>query len=239
MVNIKKSRKIKVRPSKVNQKKRNKEGSLIIKKKMFSRQQSLTSIDLTKVNLDLLRPPKVWNYPIYRLKKLKIADPKLTMSVIRNVDPTKCYVDGRIQKFNKLFEQIYKNMKYYWNTGEKADTWEYFYDKVLKALNIKYQTDKLLKREQIKKAMEEEAKKKQEEEEEAKRNEEENKIEEKKEEKIINTNENKKENNISENTVTSNALNTNNSITLIKKLKITKNVQRNKKDEINTNATTS
>ena len=242
MVNIKKSRKIKVRPSKVNQKKRNKEGSLIIKKKMFSRQQSLTSIDLTKVNLDLLRPPKVWNYPIYRLKKLKIeksTDPKLTMSVIRNVDPTKCYVDGRIQKFNKLFEQIYKNMKYYWNTGEKADTWEYFYDKVLKALNIKYQTDKLLKREQIKKAMEEEAKKKQEEEEEAKRNEEENKIEEKKEEKIINTNENKKENNISENTVTSNALNTNNSITLIKKLKITKNVQRNKKDEINTNATTS
>ena len=50
-------------------------------------------------------------------------------------------------------------MRIYWNTGKKADTWEYFYDKVLKALNIKYQTDKLLRREQIKKAKEEERKK--------------------------------------------------------------------------------
>ena len=218
---------------------------------MISRQQSMNSVDLSKVNLNLLRPPKVWNYPIYRLKKLKLdknVDPKLTMSVIRNVDPTRCYVDGRVQKFNKLFNQIYKNMKYYWNTGKKADTWEYFYDKVLKALNIKYTTDKLLKREQIKKAMEEEARKKQEEEE-AKKEEEENKKEEEKKEekneekvKTMKISETKIENNIllnSENTITTNALNTNNSANLLKKIKIMpKNLPKNRKEEIITNATT-
>ena len=46
-------------------------------------------------------------------------------------------------------------MKLYWTSGKKADTWEYFYDKVLKALNINYKTDLLLKRERIKKAEEE------------------------------------------------------------------------------------
>ena len=250
-VNVNRNHKIKLGTSRSLHKKKTKERTLIIKKKMISRQQSMNSVDLSKVNLNLLRPPKVWNYPIYRLKKLKLdknVDPKLTMSVIRNVDPTRCYVDGRVQKFNKLFNQIYKNMKYYWNTGKKADTWEYFYDKVLKALNIKYTTDKLLKREQIKKAMEEEARKKQEEEE-AKKEEEENKKEEEKKEekneekvKTMKISETKIENNIllnSENTITTNALNTNNSANLLKKIKIMpKNLPKNRKEEIITNATT-
>ena len=52
-------------------------------------------------------------------------------------------------------------MKLYWTSGKKADTWEYFYDKVLKALNINYKTDLLLKRERIKKAEEEKKNKEQ------------------------------------------------------------------------------
>ena len=155
--------------------------------------------------------------------------------------------------------QLYKNMQQYWNTGKKADTWDYFYDKVLKALNIKYEADKLLKREKLKKAMEEEEKKKKEEEE-NKSQEEEKKVEEKKveEKKDEEKNEQKsimkeddnstvepidsrRVNNFiinSENTITSNGLNSNNSQVLIKKLKIKQSDQkRNKKDEIITNET--
>ena len=81
---------------------------------MIVRQQSINSVDLTKINLDSLRPPKVWNYPIFRLKKLKLeknADGKLSIAKIRNVDPSQSYVDGRVQRFNKLFETLYKKKK--------------------------------------------------------------------------------------------------------------------------------
>jgi hypothetical protein len=264
-VYIKRNPKMKLGRS--NVRKKSKEGSVLIKKKMIVRQQSINSVDFAKINLESLRPPKVWNYPIFRLKKLKLeknTDGKLTITNIRSVDPTQSYIDGRVQKFNKLFETLYKNMRYYWNTGKKADTWEYFYDKVLKALNIKYQTDKLLRREQIKKAMEEEAKKKEEEakkkEDEGKeedkkedRKEEDKKEEDKKDEKTINTSdikigsihiEDKKENNYiinSENTITTtNAINTNSSMSFIKKIKIKPSAPaRNKKGEAFTNETSS
>ena len=155
-VYVKKNQNFKITASRTKVTKKTKDKNMIIKKKVLIRKQSIqsvNSIDLTKFNLDSLRPPKVWNYPIFRLRKIKLDknDAKSTINNIREVDPTKCYVDGRVQKFNKLFETLYKNMRIYWNTGKKADTWEYFYDKVLKALNIKYQTDKLLRREQIKK----------------------------------------------------------------------------------------
>ena len=263
-VYIKRNPKSKISSNRAGARRKTKEGSMLIKKKSLVRQQSLNSVDLTKINLDSFRPPKVWNYPIMRLKKIKSdknSDLKLAMTKIRNVDPTKCYIDGRVQKFNKLFDTIYKNMRFYWNTGKKADTWDYFYDKVLKALNIKYQADKLLRREQMKKAMEEEAKRK---EEEAKNKEQENKEEKKEEnndnkkeeeEKKISRNEEEKinlqktveikANNIiinSENTITSNNnmnTNTNSSYTLIKKLKIKpKLLARNKKDNAITTETT-
>ena len=262
-VYVKRNPKVKLGTSRGTNRKKTKEGSILIKKKMIIRQQSINSVDFSKINLDSFRPPQVWNYPIMRLKKLKLeknAEGKLMFTNIRSVDPTQSYIDGRVQKFTKLFDQIYKNMKYYWNTGKKADTWDYFYDKILKALNIKYQADKLLKREQLKKAMEEEAKRKEEEakkkEEEAKNKE--GKKEDKKEEidKTISRNgENKMENpqtedrkentNIiinSENTLTSNNMlntNTNTSYTIIKKLKIKpKDMPRNKKGNTFTNETT-
>jgi len=260
MVNIRKNSKIKIKTNRPSMRKKTKEKSLI-KKKIIIRQQSTSSIDLNKINMDSFRPPNVWNYPIFRLRKLKIDknDGKLAITNIRDVDPSKCYIDGRIEKFTKLFEQLYKNMRQYWNSGKKADTWDYFYDKVLKSLNIKYQTDKLLRREKMRKAMEEEQKRKEEEEqkkkeEEEKKKEEEMKKEEedKKEELNINIEEEQKskEQNISiklnsiiinsENTASSNAMNTNtNSSFRIKKLKIKpKGIPRNKKNDDITNETT-
>ena len=251
-----KGTKLKMSSTRKNMPRKTKDRNLFIKKKSIVRQQSSNNIDLSKINLDLLRPPQVWNYPIFRLRKLKME--KNAITNIRNVEPSKCYVDGRVEKFIKLFEQLYKNMQQYWTSGKKADTWEYFYDKVLKALNIKYVTDKILKREKIKKAMEEEEKKKKEEEEKKKKEEEDKKLEEekkdeedKKDDKLIGSyennstkepfNESKNMNNYiinSENTITSNGLN-NNSQVFIKKIKIKQNKSKtNKKDDIITNETT-
>ena len=252
-----------------NRKKTNEKGNKVfIKKKIIIRQQSLNSVDFNKLNIDSFRPPKIWNYPIYRLRKLKkerSQDTQIEIATIRNVDPTKCYVDGRIERFNKLFDKIYNNMKLYWTSGKKADTWEYFYDKVLKALNINYKTDLLLKRERIKKAEEEKKNKEQQNKDgqntDAQNTEEKNineinikkdeeKQEDKKDEKDerdgkqadisikTNTNTNNFINN--DNTFTTLQQNTNNtSISVIKKLKIKpKIIPRNPRDEKITNETT-
>ena len=252
-----------------NRKKTNEKGNKVfIKKKIIIRQQSLNSVDFNKVNIDSFRPPKIWNYPIYRLRKLKkerSQDTQIEIATIRNVDPTKCYVDGRIERFNKLFDKIYNNMKLYWTSGKKADTWEYFYDKVLKALNINYKTDLLLKRERIKKAEEEKKNKEQQDKDgqntDAQNTEEKNineinikkdeeKQEDKKDEKderdgkqadiSIKTNTNTNNFINSDNTFTTLQQNTNNtSISVIKKLKIKpKIIPRNPRDEKITNETT-
>ena len=267
---IKKSEKKNINLSRTtNRKKTNEKGNKVfIKKKIIIRQQSLNSVDFNKLNIDSFRPPKIWNYPIYRLRKLKkerSQDTQIEIATIRNVDPTKCYVDGRIERFNKLFDKIYNNMKLYWTSGKKADTWEYFYDKVLKALNINYKTDLLLKRERIKKAEEEKKNKEQQNKDgqntDAQNTEEKNineinikkdeeKQEDKKDEKDerdgkqadisikTNTNTNNFINN--DNTFTTLQQNTNNtSISVIKKLKIKpKIIPRNPRDEKITNETT-
>ena len=267
---IKKSEKKNINLSRTtNRKKTNEKGNkFFIKKKIIIRQQSLNSVDFNKLNIDSFRPPKIWNYPIYRLRKLKkerSQDTQIEIATIRNVDPTKCYVDGRIERFNKLFDKIYNNMKLYWTSGKKADTWEYFYDKVLKALNINYKTDLLLKRERIKKAEEEKKNKEQQNKDgqntDAQNTEEKNineinikkdeeKQEDKKDEKDerdgkqadisikTNTNTNNFINN--DNTFTTLQQNTNNtSISVIKKLKIKpKIIPRNPRDEKITNETT-
>ena len=267
---IKKSEKKNINLSRTtNRKKTNEKGNKVfIKKKIIIRQQSLNSVDFNKLNIDSFRPPKIWNYPIYRLRKLKkerSQDTQIEIATIRNVDPTKCYVDGRIERFNKLFDKIYNNMKLYWTSGKKADTWEYFYDKVLKALNINYKTDLLLKRERIKKAEEEKKNKEQQNKDgqntDAQNTEEKNineinikkdeeKQEDKKDEKDerdgkqadirIKTNTNTNNFINSDNTFTTLQQNTNNtSISVIKKLKIKpKIIPRNPRDEKNTNETT-
>ena len=63
-----------------------------------------------------------------------------------------------------LFTQIFDSMKTYWRT-EKPNTWDYFFNKVLKALGISYVSYKMLREE-------EEEQKRKEEEDEKKRKEE-------------------------------------------------------------------
>ena len=142
------------------------EKNSFIKKKKIVRQRTKSSSDYTKIDINTLRPPTVWNFPVFKLIKLKKEKNEIFINEIRDVDPSKCYADGRIEKFKKIFENLYENMRNYWNSGKKADTWEYFYDKVLKPLKINYVSNKALKREEeMKRRLKEEEKKKREEEE--------------------------------------------------------------------------
>ena len=124
----------------------------------------LTTSEHNKLPKDInnLRPPTVWNFPVHRIEKIIIDGSK---KEIRNVDPTLCYKDGRVDKFLKLFEQIYQNTLKYFMTSS-ADLWDYFYSKCLKALKISYTTNKELKaEEELKRQIEEELRRQQEEEE--------------------------------------------------------------------------
>ena len=113
-------------------------------------------------DINNLRPPSVWNFPVHRVEKIIIDGNK---KEIRNVDPTLCYKDGRVDKFLKLFDEIYQNAMEYLTTSS-VDLWDYFYSKCLKALKISYTTFKELKaEEEIKRQIEEELKKQQEEQE--------------------------------------------------------------------------
>ena len=56
-------------------------------------------------------------------------------------------------------------MKKYWNREGKPDKWDYFFNKILKALNISYTSYKVQKaEEELRKRIEEEERKKREEE---------------------------------------------------------------------------
>ena len=106
-------------------------------------------------DINNLRPPSVWNFPVHRIEKIILDGGK---KEIRNVDPTLCYKDGRVDKFLKLFEEIYQNTMNYFLTSS-ADLWDYFYSKCLKALKITYTTSKELKaEEELKRQIEEELK---------------------------------------------------------------------------------
>ena len=134
-----------------------------VRRKSSGRYSNSSTFENQKMPKDLnnLRPPSVWNYPIYRLEKIIIDGGK---KEIRNVDPSLCYKDGRVDKFKKLFENLYKNMISYFQTSS-ADLWDYFFNKSLKALKISYVTNKVLKaEEELRKQIEEEMRKQEEEE---------------------------------------------------------------------------
>ena len=126
------------------------------KRKHSSRKYSLlTTSENNKLPKDInnLRPPSVWNFPVHRIEKIIIDGNK---KEIRNVNPTLCYKDGRVDKFLKLFDEIYKNTMEYL-TSSSLDLWDYVYSKCLKALKISYTTSKELKaEEEIKRQIEEE-----------------------------------------------------------------------------------
>ena len=128
------------------------------KNKNFSRKKTLNSQESKKIpdNINVFRPPNVWNYPYHRLFKLKHLNEENVIYDIRKVDPSVNYKDGRIQKFMGLFKQIIENMRNYWKT-EKPNAWDYFFIKILKALGISYVSYKMLKEEEEEqKRMEEE-----------------------------------------------------------------------------------
>ena len=107
-------------------------------------------------NINVFRPPNVWNYPYHRLFELKHQNEENIIYDIRKVNPALCYKDNRIQKFMGLFNQIVENMRNYWKT-EKPNAWDYFFIRILKALGITYISYKMLKEEEEeKKRMEEE-----------------------------------------------------------------------------------
>ena len=117
-------------------------------RKKLSKKKTIKSVDSESKklpdNINVFRPPNIWNYPYHRLFNLKHQNEGENVIIeIRNVDPNLCYKDNRVQKFMNLFKQIFDNMKNYWRT-EKPNTWDYFFNKVLKALGISYVSYKML-----------------------------------------------------------------------------------------------
>ena len=126
-------------------------------KKSYIKKKTITSVDKKlPENINVFRPPNVWNYPYHRLFELKHQNEDNIIYDIRKVNPALCYKDNRIQKFMGLFDQIVENMRNYWKT-EKPNAWDYFFIRILKALGITYISYKMLKEEEEeKKRMEEE-----------------------------------------------------------------------------------
>ena len=132
----------------------------IKKSNKFKRKGTMSSRDSLEFevyipnNLELLRPPNVWNFPLHKVQDIKnkkiLAEDGVVKAEIREVDPTVNYHDGRVQKFYNLFDTIYNNMRTYCTT-KKADIFNYFFDKVLVALGIHYSRYDLKKEEEEKK----------------------------------------------------------------------------------------
>ena len=84
-------------------------------------------------NIENLRPPHVWNYPVERIEKLKNDMKKKKedkdnneidlirhekKNTIRKVNPYICYHDKRLEKFMILFNELFENsMKYSYAKG--------------------------------------------------------------------------------------------------------------------------
>jgi hypothetical protein len=136
-------------------------------RKKLSRKKTISDIGSKKLpdDINAFRPPNIWNFPYHRLFKLKHQNEGENVIIeIRNVDPTVNYKDNRVQKFMGLFKQIVDNMRTYWKT-EKPNAWDYFFNKVLKALGISYVSYKMLQeQEEEQKRIEEENERKRKEE---------------------------------------------------------------------------
>ena len=89
-------------------KKKSKDKNLFIKRKTFVRQKTKGSFDYTKIDLNSFRPPNVWNFPLYKLRKLKNDKKDIVINEIRNV--LKPFTTWKNYK-NKN-EEIYFNFKF-------------------------------------------------------------------------------------------------------------------------------
>ena len=157
-----------------NEKIRN--NSIRISKRKSSRLKTSSESEIKRLpeDLNVFRPPKVWNFPFHRLIKLKfekfLNEGGNIKTEIRDVDPTLCYKDNRVQKFKELFFKIYSNSKEYLK-NEKGDLWDLYFTKILKVMGISYTSFKMMKEEEEREKQnqeEMEKKRKEEEEKEAK-----------------------------------------------------------------------
>ena len=91
---------------------------------------------LANMNLENLRPPFVWNFPIEQIlsKRSKESEKK---AEVRNVDPKNFYKDGRITQFLEILSKIKVKMIEFCRTS-KPNKWLYFVENVLKIHGITY-----------------------------------------------------------------------------------------------------
>ena len=97
---------------------------------------------IKNVNMHRLKPPFVWNFPLWKIKSLK-KQRNLTTVIGNEIskaipDFEKIYVDGRIQKFLDLFEIMFNNNMNY--CKEKLNNnWEYMLYKQYEIFGINYE----------------------------------------------------------------------------------------------------
>lgn len=85
------------------------------------------------IKIDALRPPKVWNFPIEKVKR-KDDEKKID---IRKVDPKDFYKDKRVAKFIKILNQVKINMMVY-SSVTKNNIWQNYMDKILSIMGLTY-----------------------------------------------------------------------------------------------------
>jgi hypothetical protein len=90
---------------------------------------------LANLDLESLRPPFVWNFPIDLVTKK--TKEKNKRHEVRNVDPKNFYKDGRIGQFLEILGKIKAKMIEYCRTS-KPNKWLYFFENVLKIHSITY-----------------------------------------------------------------------------------------------------
>lgn len=97
---------------------------------------------IKNINSQKLKPPFVWNFPLWKVKSLK-KQRNLTTEIGNEIskaipDFDKIYVDGRIQKFLDLFEIMFNNNMAY--CKEKLNNnWEYMLYKQYEIFGINYE----------------------------------------------------------------------------------------------------
>ena len=97
---------------------------------------------IKNIDIKKLKPPFVWNFPLWRVKSLK-KQRNLTTVIGNEIDTKvpdfeKLYVDGRIQKFLDLFEIMFNNNMTY--CQEKLNNnWEYMLYRQYEIFGIDYQ----------------------------------------------------------------------------------------------------
>lgn len=97
---------------------------------------------IKNINTQKLKPPFVWNFPLWKVKSLK-KQRNLTTVIGNEISKTipdfdKIYVDGRIQKFLDLFEIMFNNNMTY--CKEKLNNnWEYMLYKQYEIFGINYE----------------------------------------------------------------------------------------------------